>query len=212
MLELIKGASVPNAEQLSEQYQMMNDRICANVSAEKIQSVLENFMDMNQEEALFLFIEVPAPLDEETIISQGAEGVVQTSEGWAYIENPHKDVYYLDNISSDRLKWLLKPFYEILIHDGMSSFGVGNPFYDEVGKYQYNNMIVFSQERLKEYAFLFEDEGISETSHLVTAWDTFTDETPGISELYKDSQGRNVYDVVEELEKSGLYKAEQRDR
>jgi hypothetical protein len=203
MLKMIKGARVTADTELSEEYEIFDNMISANVDAERISEVIEKFLEKNCNESLFLFIEVPASLDDETIAETFEDGGVS-------IETPHNDVYYLDGISAGAVRELLDIFSEILINDGLSAFGVGNPQGDEVGKYKYNVMKLYCNDTHK-YADIFESLGIRQTDRLVTAWETFSLDTPGISEKYTDSEGRDVYDIIEILSESGLYKAEQRE-
>ena len=44
---------------------------------------------------------------------------------------------------------------------------------------------------------------------LITAWDTFSDETPGQAERC-DYEGKSVYDLPEELKDWGMYLADTR--
>lgn len=193
MINWIKGASVQGDVQ--ENYIVSGNHITANVNADKIQPIIEHFMELNKDNPLFLFIEVPSNLKDEPDT-----------------ETRHKDVYYLDGLSADAFRQLLKPLYEILIHDGLSAFGIGNPFGDEIGKYKYNIMQLFCRpEMLNQYSAMFQQEHIPETKHLVTAWDTFNEHSPGICNRYTDSQNRTIYDIIKTLTDFGLYKAEQRE-
>ena len=56
---------------------------------------------------------------------------------------------------------------------------------------------------------LREAHEIEKADHLLTAWDTFTNDTPGQSERY-DYKGKSVYDLPEELKEWGIYLAETR--
>lgn len=58
---------------------------------------------------------------------------------------------------------------------------------------------------------LFRQLDIPQTNELKTAWSLFTDENPGISSSYSEN-GRDIYDVVAELTKVGMYKAEPREQ
>ena len=203
MLKMIKGSCVPKPEMLSQGYEITDRNLIANVDADNIRNIIEGFLDMNKGLPLFLFIEVPANIKDEKVIGE-------TEDGYVQLEAHHKDVYYLDGISSEGLKQLLEPLYDILINDGLSSFGVGNPHGEEVGKYKYNEMILFSGE-LQKYVPLFERNGVFRTDRLVTAWDTFTPDSPGASERYSDEKGRDIYSVTDYLKEVGMYRAEQRD-
>lgn len=203
MLKMIKGSHVPKPQMLSQGFEITDSRIIANVDADNIRKIIEGFLDMNKALPLFMFIEVPANIKDEKIIGK-------TEDGYVQLEAHHKDVYYLDGISSESLKQLLEPFYDILINDGLSSFGVGNPYGEEVGKYKYNEMILFGKE-LQRYAPLLEQNGVFQTNRLITAWDTFTPDSPGTCEKYSDEKGRDIYGIIDALKEFGMYRAEQRE-
>lgn len=198
MLRMIKGAWVPDANKLYEGYELYDDRIIANVNADNIRSVTDGFIEMNEELSLFLFLEVPTNLNDESF-------------GTAVSDKPHKDIYYLDGISAKTLRKLLDPLYDILINDGLSAFGVGNPYGDEIGKYKYNSVMLFSSRKIAEYVRIFENLNIPQTEALKTAYDTFSQKNPGVSKIYEDSKKRNIYTVVEQLKRKGLYMAERRE-
>ena len=58
------------------------------------------------------------------------------------------------------------------------------------------------------YRKIFLQENISESKNLISAWDLFTEENPGVSEKYEDAQGRTIYDIVDVLKEEGLYEAD----
>ncbi len=59
------------------------------------------------------------------------------------------------------------------------------------------------------YNDFFEAHGIEKVESLITAWDTFSDATPGQAERC-DYEGKSVYDLPEELEDWGMYLADTR--
>lgn len=73
---------------------------------------------------------------------------------------------------------------------------------------KYNVVCIYSQQ-LSEYDNFYEPHEISKVDHLITAWDTFTKETPGQSQRC-DYNGKSVYDLPEELKEWGIYLAETR--
>lgn len=53
---------------------------------------------------------------------------------------------------------------------------------------------------------LLQRYGMTETDHLFTVWDTFSQETPG--ECRRISmKGLDVYDIAERLKEQGMYRA-----
>lgn len=74
--------------------------------------------------------------------------------------------------------------------------------------YKYNVVTIYSQQ-LSNYNEFFEAHGIEKVESLITAWDTFSDETPGQAERC-DYKGKSVYDLPEELKDWGMYLADTR--
>ena len=178
-----------------------NDRIDALVSAEHIQSVLENYLAVNKDADLFFFMEVPVNLDEEEIIKPRAETEP------AIIKSTHRKVYYLDHISVETCLGLLEVFNELLINDGLAAFGFGTKN-SEIGKYKYNEMILHNHDDTCNFKGIFVLAGIPEKKEMAFAGDFFNDRNPGVAECYEDAEGRTVYDVIEVLKETGLYEAE----
>lgn len=73
---------------------------------------------------------------------------------------------------------------------------------------KYNVVTIYSQQ-LSNYNEFFEAHGIEKVESLITAWDTFSDETPGQAERC-DYKGKSVYDLPEELKDWGMYLADTR--
>lgn len=202
MFNLIKGAKISDNIQLKEEYQIDGSWISANVSAEKIRNLIDEFINNESTELYCLFIEVPANADDESVIGITEDGIYQ-------IDKLHKDVYYLDDVSAAELENLLDIFDEILINDGLSNFGVLSQRGNELGKYKYNVVRAYSDcGDISPFIKIFNSSGITETDNLITAWDYFTHDNPGESQLY-EKNGKTIYDVVEALKEIGMYKYEQ---
>ena len=121
----------------------------------------------------------------------------------------HKDVYYIDGCSQEECLVLLERYGELLINDGMNRFGFGcHESQDEIMLDKYNVVTIYSQQ-LSNYNNFFEAHGIEKVESLITAWDTFSDATPGQSERC-DCKGKSVYDLPEELKDWGMYLADTR--
>ena len=74
----------------------------------------------------------------------------------------------------------------------------------------YDRPTVATSEYFKgNYSDFFEAHGIKKVESLITAWDTFSDETPGQAERC-DYKGKSVYDLPEELKDRGMYLADTR--
>ncbi len=203
MFELIKGAKINRNIQLKEEYEIDGNWIYANVSAQKIRNVIEKFTVIEKGNRFCLFIEIPANIADENVIGVDEEGFYQT-------EGKHVDVYYLDNIDDDYIKYVFDEFGEILINDGLSHFGVLSQSGREIGKYKYNVIKAYTRDDLLPLIKVFNSFDIPETENLITAWDYFSQDNPGESQLY-EKDGKTIYDVVETLEQVGMYKYEQRE-
>lgn len=204
MFNLIKGAKINENIALKEEYEINGNWIYANISAENIRRIINQFIEIENTELFCLFIEIPANMTDENVIRK-------TEDGYCVTEKMHKDIYYLDDISAKDLNELLNVFEDILINDGLSSFGVLSQKGNEIGKYKYNVMGAYSDgEDLSPIIEAFYNVKIPRTDKLVTAWDYFTQDNPGESELYK-KDGKTIYDVVETLKEVGMYKYEQRE-
>ena len=155
--------------------------LMANVDVEKIKEVFQHFIVMH-DEPLFFILELPVTCDRENPVAPGI------------LEETHKDVYYIDGCSQEECLVLLERYGELLINDGMLD--------------KYNVVTIYSQQ-LSNYNEFFEAHGIEKVESLITAWDTFSDETPGQAERC-DYEGKSVYDLPEELEDWGMYLADTR--
>ena len=196
MINWIKGAKIRNSKILSEGYKLEENSIVSVLNAESIIKVIESFIEYYETQRFFFFFYFSCNIDEEKKL--------KSSDC-----NLHKNIYYLDNIGADDILKMLELFGEIFINDGVSAFGFGN-HEAEIGKYKYNMVTVFSDEvsSLKE---IFKRNGIPENSKLLTPWDIINRKNPGECSVFKDSNGKNIYDIVNALKQFELYKAETRE-
>lgn len=122
-------------------------------------------------------------------------GTVNIWNGFYY------DIYYLDGISKKFFKELLDKSGEILLNDGMSSFGLGNfTTNDEIGKYKYNQVKLLSN-NTEKYEELFRKNNIKRNDNVVLSVNLINLNNPGICNIYKDKDGKDIYKIVENLKK-----------
>lgn len=191
-LNLIKGCQVPFPELLFEQYQKQGNKIVANVGADKIADVLYHFLSMH-EEPIFFILELPCHKD------------VENEAGTL-----HRDVYYRDGCSQKEAETILLRIGELLINDGLCTFGFGcHDSKDEIMVGKYNVVTIFSND-IQRYHDFYGAHDIPEADQLITAWDTFSEENPGKSEKYI-SNGKNIFSIPEDFKDWGLYFAERRE-
>lgn len=197
MLNLVKGHRVSLVENLFESFTKLTEYyLMANVHSEKILDVFQHFIAIH-DEPLFFILELPVSIDREKVIEKNI------------INELHKDVYYIDNCSIEECLVLLIRYGDLLVNDGLSKFGFGgHKSHDEIMLDSYNVVTIYSKELSKFYDF-FEPHNIQFVEELVTASETFSETSPGISEIY-ESNGKTVYDLPIELAEWGIYLAETR--
>lgn len=197
MLKLRKGCTVPLTEKLFEGYEKKDNYIYANVDADKIIDTLKHFITIHNE-PLFFILELPSKLEDENIIQPKV------------IDYFHKDVYYIDGCSQENALLLLCQIGELLVNDGMCSFGFGAHYsHNEIMVGKYNLVYIYEAENGKFNDF-FDEHDIKEVEHLLTAWDTFTEEYPGETERIM-TDGKDIYDIPEIFKAWGMYFAERRE-
>lgn len=207
MLEMIKGVVYEQNNLLEEGYDSLDGQwIVATVHARNILPLFKEFIQVQESNHLFLFIEVPTNVKDEPLHG------LRMIEGVATVEKLHKDVYYLDDCSKEFLLELLETeMVEVLIHDGLTNVGVGNlETKAEIGKYSYNEIKAYHPENSEQLVPVFEKMSITEKPGLRSPWEFITRDTPAQSFRY-EIDGKDVYDVVEVLSSIGLYKAEMRE-
>ncbi len=197
MLRLRNGSRVPSPELLSEGYTYEEHGFTANVGADKLESLLAHFIAIHKA-YIFFILELPAKLTKEKQIRPGV------------VETLHKDVYYIDGCNQEKALAILSKTIEILLNDGLCSFGFGcHKSHDEIMVGKYNVVTVYTQNRSVFDGF-FEVHKIPRVEELITAWDTFTKDAPGDS-FCIDVDGKSIYDIPDLLKDWGIYLAEQRE-
>ena len=197
MLNLVKGHQVSLVENLFESFTKLTENyLMANVHEEKILEVFQHFIAIH-DEPLFFILELPVSIDREKEIAKNI------------INDSHMDVYYIDNCSIEECLVLLIRYGDLLVNNGLSKFGFGgHKSHDEIMLDSYNVVTIYSKE-LSKFNDFFEPHNIQFVEELVTACETFSETSPGISEIY-ESNGKTVYDLPEELAEWGIYLAETR--
>lgn len=71
---------------------------------------------------------------------------------------------------------------------------------------KYNIITIYSH-KMDAYRGFFEEHKIQKKSNLITAWNTFTEKTPGQSKRY-EIDGKTVFDIPEELKEWNIYLAD----
>lgn len=197
MIEFIKGCKIPNSENLKEEYKISGNWIKANVNASKILKLMYEFTEMQKDdEPLFLFLEIPSNKENQKNIEE-----IDNKRKYKIKNGFYYDIYYLDGISKKFFKELLNKSGEILLNDGMSSFGLGNfTTNDEIGKYKYNQVKLLSN-NTEKYEELFRKNNIKRNDNTTLSVNLINPNNPGICNIYKDKDGKDIYKIVENLKK-----------
>lgn len=197
-MEMIRGCRVPHSDRLTEQYVLKDHEIIASITVGSICKVIKRFITM-QTEPMFFLLELPASMTVEKQLRKEDDDLL------------HKAVYYMDGLNMDEALGLMDEFGELLIHDGMSSFGFGiKSFSAEIVAEKYNILRVWAK-KPEMYKVLFDELHVPQVEDLFTAWNTFTKAEPGDS-FCISVDGTEVYDLVDVLKERGLYFAEYRER
>ncbi len=197
MLKLKNCCKVPFPEKLVEQYEVNNNAIYANIGTDKIKNILLDFIEMHNE-WLFFILEIPTKWDDEPKDDSG---------------NPigiHKDVYYIDGCTQDKAKSILLDIGDLLIDDGMSSFGFGCHNSKEEIIFDKYNLLVIYTDKPEQYEYMFSTYDIPKTDNLITAWSTFDVDNYGECKL-NVIDDKDIYSIPAEYENQGMYFAERRE-
>jgi len=198
MFQTASGVTIPFPEKIKEEYQVYESKIQFHLSFEKLGATLEDFI-ARQEEPLFFVLQIPLTRDEELALCP--DGVFP-EQGWT----AHERVCYLDGQSKEQIRAILRQYGELLLNDGMSQFAVAShATWDEMFIMKYKLVDLYCKQPQK-YFDLMESYGAPRTDRLLTAWDTFSNETPGRTRRV-EMDSMDCYDVYAALVKEGMYEA-----
>ena len=181
MFQTAAGVTVPFPEKLSEQYELDGSTITANLSFEKLSDFVHSFY-AELDEPLFLAIHPDAESDE---------------------------VWYLDGMTKKQLTMILDGYGELLYQDGLSAFAIGSLTTEEELFVQKYKVLSIYSETAKRFVPLLKKYGMEPTGHLVTAWDTFSEEKPGAAERLEIA-GQTVPDMIKSCARSACIKVNDR--
>lgn len=201
MFQTVEGNYVPNAQELQEEFVKTCNgnywRFEINVSAEHIDTLFVELCSKVQQPSFLIF---------EHGTNEKYEKELRASE-----QDPfHKDVFYLDGVGYEKFQTIYSKYKDLLIHDGEICFGYGalNQT-DEIYVGAYKVFSIFT-ESPEKYELILNRNGFVEKENMITVWDKFTSETPGRRNTV-NKYGIDIYDMIEDLKKEGLYLAERRE-
>lgn len=194
MLKMFKGCEVPDANKLNNEYEVLGDNMLnANVDADKIAGILMDFVELHADEPIFFILELPPENRSSIQVSDGQNIIGEDNE-----------TYYIDDLTPEKARELMERFGDLLINDGVSRFGFGGNFSnDQLIVDKYNVLNLFAQE-VEPVQAIFEKYGLQKVDNLVNAWDTFSEENPGICTRY-EKNSLDVFSIPERLLSWGIY-------
>lgn len=192
MFQTAPGVFVPFPEKIHEQFQVYEEQLLrANVSFEKLRPLILDFCHRIAE-PLFFVLQLPLTLQEEKQYS--SDTVL------------HQAVYYMDGQTRQQIEAILNSYGKILLADGLCQFAVAShATHEELFVRKYKLIDIYSNSP-RRFAPLLQQYGLTETDRLLTAWDTFSQETPGRCSLIS-IEGQDVYGIAEQLKEKGMYQA-----
>ncbi len=192
MFQTAPGVTIPFPDKVLEEYQVFKgESICANVSYEKLSALVSNFYRALPE-PLFLVMQLPLSIDEENKME--------------FKEILHQEVLYLDGQTRSQIDTIMTSYGQLLLSDGLSQFAIAShKSHEEIFIQTYKVVSIYS-EMPEKYAALLTKYGLHKTDHLITAWDTFSQDYPGECRRIC-IEGLDAYNVVDILKKQGMYRA-----
>lgn len=192
MFQTAPGVTIPFPEKIQEQFQVYDGQsIQANISFEKLKSLLTEFYQ-SLPEPLFFVLQLPLSIQEERQLGHD--------------KISHQKVCCLDGQTRGQIDSILNSYGQILLEDGMSQFAIASHVNHEeifIKKYKLTDLYSSSPRR---FIPLLQRYGLTETDHLFTVWDTFSQETPGKCRRISIN-GLDAYAIAERLTKKGMYRA-----
>lgn len=188
-----KGYNVKNFNQIFEGYELKDNIATANISNEKLKTVIIEFINKLTEPCFFI-LELPVTRNQELQLSKKE------------FTKFHSNVYYIDGLSKSHLFEIMEKYDDLLINDGLCEFGFASHVTrDEIFVCKYNVVKIFSNAINVEN--FFANLNIKKFDKLLTAWEFFSKDCYGDSYLV-ETNGLTVYDLPNKLSYYGIYLAE----
>ena len=193
LFQIAKGVSVPRQWELAEGFdQRAHDNVTSvrvNVSVDRLDLFFRRAIQ-ELEEPLFLIIETPCSEIDEVPLRKDSNAPF------------HVDVYFSDLSSRREVIDIYSSHSDLLINDGFVRFGVASRDSKAEIFVAYYKIVHLFNWNVRDAAALLSDLGIPEVDHLVTAWDLFSEDSPGTKSRYRTEIG-DIYDMIETLLRSG---------
>jgi len=180
---------------IKEAYNVEGERITINISKEKFDDLLYSFIEL-LEGPCFFILEVPLTLQEEKEIREND------------FNSFHDQIYYIDGATKEKLKNIFNNYLNVFKNNGLISFGIASHIsHDEIFFTKYNIAYIYSN-NIKKQSEMLSTLDIPQSNNLITAWDTFNQNTPGEA-IDLNGKENNVNSFINYAIKSlGMYKGE----
>lgn len=195
-MKFSKGYKVPKPGEIHEEFEIRDRVVIANVSDENIKSVLFDFINTLEEPAFFI-LELPLTKIEEEKFK------INPTDPF------HHAVYYIDGCTKDQLRLLLVNSGDLLINDGLCSFGFASHHSHAEMTCSKYNVVSISSNKIEDYSNFYNKYGMRRVDKIITAWDTFSRMSYGEACATK-TNGKDVYSIIEDYKAWGIYKGEVR--
>ncbi len=198
---IVKGVYTSNLEGIHEEYSIVEHKnfcqININVSAENIENVFRD---------LCTKVRTPGFL----LLEHGTNAKIEEQIRKSDTDPFHKDVFYLDGLDIKHFLALYNQYKDLLVNDGEINYGFGSHVgTDEVYVGPYKIFTIFTNESDK-YIDVLSKNNIPKVDRLKTVCNNFSEESPGCRMTIKIN-GIDIYEMVEQLSKEGLYLGERRE-
>lgn len=179
---------------IKEGYTYDKDVIISNIGADHLEIVLNKFIDFLPNLATF-FISLP--------INKQLQKQLYLKD----VTNLDKAVYYAPNLTKDDLKEIVHSFGDLLINDGIRTFG----FSGQMSKTQiccepFNVVKIYTSNKIEQVkiALMLEEIGIKKLDYLKTAFEKIDVNSKKLYNL----NGDDIYQMVNKMQKWHLYLSE----
>lgn len=194
-LNLIDGCKIISPEEiiLNTGYEKTKRGYRANVDSNQIIQLMKDFIRYNEPSKYFMVLELPLILRPE-------------ERPWPYVlDTKRHQVYYLNDLDLETINHILFKYGDILVNDGVSSFGlVALKSGDEMFKRPFNEITLYTEHNYDEF---LKQHDLDNVGNLSVAESFFSKNTQGMQEKVK-MHDMIIDDVVSELKKIGLYFAQ----
>ena len=189
-MKIANGIKLPNPELIKPEYQITCNHLVFNADIDNLMRLVIDFLDKINVPIIF-YMEIPCTDQEEQELRKDIE------------DSFHQNLYYLRIEDKEDVLSILNKYGDILLHDGLSRFGLLSYELDEIYISKYN-VTYIKGKNFRNYVELLEDYNYTRTEEIITPWKTFSKENYGTASRITIN-GLDVYYILTELKKEGMY-------